>query len=600
MDWDLASYFPAFDGPEMRRFKVDLQADLDALLSEASAMAALDHDNQEAWERIVLSFEDVVTRLRHLGSYVSCITSADANNEDFAAEEGALSLLDAQMSKVLVELQRGFKSPSDEVFDAFTSRPALRDARHRILRIREQSRHTMTTEKEHLASDLGVDGIEAWGRLYDRVSGKLTFEMAYPDGRREQVPMSQRRALMEHPDRRVRRTAFEGGNEAWASIETVPAAALNAISGTRLTLYRHRGMDHYLDRALFQAAISRETLNAMFEAVFSEIDVARSILAYKARLMGGDTLGWYDLSAPLTVQNQDEPTWEDARTLVHRAFAAGYPALADYAAKAYEKKWIDWSPRPGKRPGAFCTGSPLTKESRVYMTYNDNMGDVLTLAHELGHAFHGHLMRTERTLNRAYPMTLAESASTFGEMLLMRGLMEEPGISAETRALMLNLEASDGATYLLDIPVRFEFEKAFHEERAAGKVGVGRLKELMVETQRRVLGDVLDPDGGDPYFWASKLHFYITGTTFYNFPYTFGYLLSRGLFAQYEQEGPDFLPRYERYLKLTGSDTAENVVRRTVGLELTEPGFWSGAIRGLQGVLDQLEASVAESRAVLN
>ena len=600
MDWDLAAYFPAFDGPEMRRFKAGLRDDLEALLADASGTAELNPGNLEAWERIVLSFEDAVTRLRHLGSYVSCITSADANNEDFAAEEGALSLLDARMAKILVELQRGFKTPSDEVFETFTSRPALRNARYRITRIREQSRHTMSTEEEHLASDLGVDGIEAWGRLYDRISGKLTFDMTYPDGRREQVPMSQRRALMEHPDRRVRRAAFEGGNEAWASIETVPAAALNAIGGTRLTLYRHRGMDHYLDKALFQAAISRETLDAMFEAVFAEIDVARGILAYKARLMGGDTLGWYDLSAPLTVEHQDEPSWEDARALVHRAFAAGYPALAVYTNEAFDRKWIDWSPRPGKRPGAFCTGSPLTKESRVYMTYNDNMGDVLTLAHELGHAFHGHLMREERTLNRAYPMTLAESASTFGEMLLMRGLLEEPDVSAETRAFLLNLEASDGATYLMDIPVRFEFEKAFHEERADGEVGVSRLKEMMVETQRRVLGDVLDPEDGDPYFWASKLHFYITDTTFYNFPYTFGYLLSRGLFAQYEKEGPEFLPRYEQYLKLTGSDTAENVVRQTIGLELTEPGFWSDAIRGLEGVLDQLKASVDESRAVLN
>jgi len=329
MDWDLSSYFPAFDGPEMRGFKDGLRADLESLQSEAAGTAPLNSENQEAWERIVLSFEDVVTRMRHLGSYVSCITSADANNEDYAAEESALSLLDAQLTKVLVEMQRGFKSSSDADFGTFTSRPAIQDARYRIARIREQSRFTMSTEEEHLASDLGVDGIEAWGRLYDRVSGKLTFEMAYPDGRREQVPMSQRRALMEHPDRRIRRAAFEGGNEAWASIETVPAAALNAIGGTRLTLYRHRGVDHYLDRALFQAAISRETLDAMFEAVFAEIDVARNILEFKARLMGGDTLGWYDLSAPLAVQNQDEPSWEDAKTLVHRAFAAGYPALAD-------------------------------------------------------------------------------------------------------------------------------------------------------------------------------------------------------------------------------------------------------------------------------
>ncbi|MXY96696.1 MAG: M3 family oligoendopeptidase, partial [Gemmatimonadetes bacterium] len=165
MDWDLAAYFPAFDGPEMRRFKADLRDDLDTLLADAAGTAALNPGNLEVWERIVLSFEDAVTRLRHLGSYVSCITSADANNEDYAAEEGALSLLDARLSKILVELQRGFKSPAGEVFETFTSRPALRDARYRITRIREQSRNTMSTEEEHLASDLGVDGIEAWGRL---------------------------------------------------------------------------------------------------------------------------------------------------------------------------------------------------------------------------------------------------------------------------------------------------------------------------------------------------------------------------------------------------------------------------------------------------
>ena len=600
MDWDLGSYFPTFDGPEMRGFKVGLKADLDELQSKASGIPALDLDNLEAWERIVLSFENAVTRLRHLSSYVSCLTSADANNEAYAAEEGTLSLLDARMSRVLVELQRGFQSASEEVFEALTSRPALQDARYRLSRIREQSRHTMSTEKEHLASDLGVDGIEAWGRLYDRVSGKLTFEMAYPDGRRDRLPMSQRRALMENPDRRVRRAAFEGGNSAWASVETVPAAALNAIGGTRLTLYRHRGIDHYLDRALFQAAISRKTLDAMFEAIFAEVGTARNILKYKAGLMGGQTLCWYDLSAPLEVQNQDDLSWQDAKSLVHRAFDSGYPALAEFTSATYDQKWIDWSPRPGKRPGAFCTGSPLTRESRVYMTYNNNMGDALTLAHELGHAFHGHLMREQRTLNRSYPMTLAESASTFGEMLLMRGLLEEPGIRPATKASLLNMEASHAAVYLLDIPVRFEFEKAFHEERADGEVSVGRLKELMVDTQRRVLGEVLDPDGGDPYFWASKLHFYITDTTFYNFPYTFGYLLSRGLFDQYEKEGQAFLPRYEQYLKLTGSDTAENVVRRSTGIELTQPEFWSGAIRGLEAVLKRLEASVIESKAVLN
>lgn len=254
-----------------------------------------------------------------------------------------------------------------------------------------------------------------------------------------------------------------------------------------------------------------------------------------------------------------------------------------------DKNWIDWEPRAGKRPGGFCTGSMLTKESRIFMTYNETLGDVLTLAHETGHAFHGHLMRELRPYARLYPMTLAETASTFGEQVLMNGLLADPAIGEAQKALMLDVEVGHGAIYLLDIPVRFEFEKAFYQERAQGELSVTRLKELMVETQRRVLGDVLEKGGEDPYFWASKLHFYITGLTFYNFPYTFGFLLSRGLYAMFKSEGADFLPKYEEFLRLAGSDSAENVVRKTVGRDLETTEFWSEAICSLEDPLGRLE-----------
>jgi oligoendopeptidase F len=186
-------------------------------------------------------------------------------------------------------------------------------------------------------------------------------------------------------------------------------------------------------------------------------------------------------------------------------------------------------------------------------------------------------------------MTLAETASTFGEQVLMNGLLDDPAVSGTEKALMLDMEVGHGAIYLLDIPVRYEFEKAFYEERKSGELSVSRLKELMVETQRRVLGDVLKRGGEDPYFWASKLHFYITGITFYNFPYTFGFLLSRALYTKFKREGTDFLPHYERFLKLTGSDTAENVVRQTLGQDLENPDFWSDAIQSLQEPLIRLE-----------
>jgi oligoendopeptidase F len=305
--------------------------------------------------------------------------------------------------------------------------------------------------------------------------------------------------------------------------------------------------------------------------------------------MNSDKIAWYDLGAPMNLEFKKKLDWEEAQNLVQNSFSSAYPELGKFASDAFEKKWVDWSPREGKRPGGFCTGSLLTKESRIFMTYNETIGDVLTLAHEAGHAFHSYVMRDIRPYAHFYPMTLAETASTFGEMILTEGILNDESISNEEKMLMLDTEINHGAIYLMDIPVRFEFEKAFYEERQKGEVSVSRLKELMTTTQQKIFGEILEPGGEDPYFWASKLHFYITGVTFYNFPYTFGYLLSRGLFSMFKREGKDFLPKYEEFLRLSGSDTAENVAKSSIGQDLESPEFWIKSIHSLNEPLEQLK-----------
>ena len=176
-----------------------------------------------------------------------------------------------------------------------------------------------------------------------------------------------------------------------------------------------------------------------------------------------------------------------------------------------------------------------------------------------------------------------------GKKCVVDDIVKEMGLDDEQKALMLDMEINHGAIYLMDIPVRFEFEKALYEEREFGELSVSRLKNLMIETQKHVFGEVLEEGGEDPYFWASKLHFYITGVTFYNFPYTFGYLLSRGLYSLFQKEGGDFLPRYEKFLRLTGSDTAVNVAKRSIGCELEKPDFWVEAIHSLDGPFGNLK-----------
>jgi oligoendopeptidase F len=591
MNWDLTSYFPEFNGPDMLHFKEALHDDVVSLKQCAGSLAALQSDNIPAWQDVLLRNEDLSRRMSHLSSYISCLASADARNEEYLKEEAALVRLRAEFGKLRVELLRGFKDASEEVFSSLAAEPSLAGAQNYLNRLREEACRSMPPEKEILATDLGVDGIQAWGRLYSTVSSKLEFEMIFPDGRRERLPMSQRRSMLDHPDRRVRRAAFDGGNATWQSIEDTAAAALNAIAGARLTLNRHRGVNHFLDIALFQAAISRKTLDAMFDALFTNLDLPRRILRLKAQQMGQMGVAWYDLGAPLDLPNLESFPWEKAKSMVAESFNRAYPALGNFFRQdVLAKKWIDWEPRAGKRPGGFCTSSMLSKESRIFMTYNKSLGDVLTLAHESGHAFHGYIMREVRPFGRGYPMTLAETASTFGEQVLMNGLLADPAISDTQKAMMLDVEIGHGAIYLLDIPVRYEFEKALYEERRAGDLSVSRLKQLMVETQHRVLGNVLEPGGEDPYFWASKLHFYITGLTFYNFPYTFGFLLSRGLYAMFNKDGPEFLPKYEELLRLAGSDMAEIVVKRTVGRNLESPEFWSEAIQSLKEPLAHLEA----------
>ncbi|MFA4985366.1 MAG: M3 family oligoendopeptidase [Candidatus Brocadiia bacterium] len=579
--WDLTSFFPTFNGPEMAKFKKKLAVDIGQLEKAASALKPLDPHTAPAWEAVVLSMESIYARIGHISSYVGCLSSADARNEAYSAEEAALVSMFSRMEKIDVDLMTAMKTAPETVFERFLARKAVQPVAHFVRRIRERGKHTMDSDMEKLCSDLGVDGFHAWGRLYDKVTGKLEFDMVWPDGTKKRLPISQWRSLMADADRSIGRAAYECGNRAWESIEDTCAATLNSISGTRLTLYKRRGIDSFLQPALFQSSIRKETLDAMYKAIYADAEIARDIFRAKARIMGRRGIAWFEREAPLPLKDTSRFDWQTGSQMVQTAFGEVYPALADYYAKFLKHRWMESEPRAGKRPGAFCTGSAYTGEQRVYMTYNGALGDINTIAHEIGHAWHSHLLKEMRPLAQEYPMTLAETASIFAEQIFAEGVYKDPCVSDDAKLQMLDNDLGGAAIMLLDITIRFEFEKALYTERAKGEVSVSRMKELMVETQRRVFGNAMVKGGEDPMFWASKLHFYITGVNFYNFPYTFGFLLSKALFNLFRKEGPAFLPRYEDFLRLTGSAPVEEVAMRSIGADLTKPKFWSESINSL-------------------
>lgn len=592
MNWDLRSYFQEFNGEEMKDFKNQLKAGINELQRKAAEIQELQPANVENFAEVISGYEELVRKFSHLRSYVACLSSVDSGNQQYAREESEISVTGSSMEKIELEILRVLKNAGNEETALLKDHRKLEGCGYYIDRLHAESGNRMTREKEILSSDLSVDGISSWGRLYNTMSGKLSFRMEYPDGRTETVPMSYRRSLMEHPERKVRKAAFEGGNESWKAVDYVAAAALNSIAGTRLTLNRHRGIEHFLDVALFQSAISRDTLDAMFEAIYSNLSIPRDILSIKSDIMGTPGIAWYDLGAEIEFGNRQRIDWENAKEIIQRSFDSSYPSLGSFFSKLCVNNWIEWEPRDGKRPGGFCTTSLLTNESRIFMTYNGGIGDVLTLAHETGHAYHSSLLSDLRPFQRSYPMTLAECASTFAELLLTDGMMNSGEISIDEKKYILNTDLDHAAIFLLDIPVRYEFEKKFYEERSDGQVSVDRLYELMTQTQKNIFGDILIDE--DPCFWISKLHFYITGLTFYNYPYTFGYLLSRLLYERYLEQGNSFLPDYEKLLKMSGSGDCETVIRESIGEDCTRTEFWSRAITGIRRSINDFRSLVEE------
>lgn len=594
-NWDMTPYFTAIDGPDYVAFCQALAGDVVRLQEQARALppSIVQAAGQAAWPAFLRDLESAFSRQRHLESYLDCMGAADARDEAVTQQTGALASLRAGLEKAFVALYAHLRAMSDTDFEALTGHPDLAPVRYWLTRMRIAATHQMGPALEDLAADLGVTGLSAWGRLYDRISGNLTFELSVPGQSPQVLPVSMARTLMGDPDPAVREAALRDSNRAWERMAEPLAACLNAIAGTRLTLYRRRGIDDFLQPALFDAAIERRTLDTMFQVVRARQELPRRYLRHKARLLGRDRLGFQDLSAPMPGSPVGRIPWEQARQQVLDAFGSAYPALRRFAEQAFAQRWIDHEPRQAKRPGGFCSVSTEIGQSRIFMTYHGAMGDVETLAHELGHAFHSWLMRDMRPWASTYPMTLAETASTFAEQLITDATLADADAPASARAIVLDSRLQKAAAFLLNTPMRFDFEHAVYEARQHGELSVSRLRELMLEAQRGNYGDVLADDQLDPWFWASKLHFYITEISFYNFPYTFGYLFSLGIFARVKAEGPSFLERYEELLRMTGSATAEEVARTCLGVDLQSPAFWNASIDLIEADLQRFEAEVA-------
>ena len=488
-----------------------------------------------------------------------------------------------QVMAVLSELaapQAGFQewaSKLPNLMELVAQDEILREYTFFFENIQDSSRFLLPGKSEEIMAKMSLSGGSAWSELQQFLTS--TVPVAY---RGEQTNLSSIRNMAYDADPAVRREAYEAELNCYERICDSVAYALNSIKLETITDCELRGYESPLARTLKEAHMTKATLDAMLGAMDEYLPKFWQYLKAKAKALGHQNgLPWYDLFAPMG-KSSTKFTAEDAKKLLVELFSTFDKELADMVATAFDDAWIDFYPRDGKAGGAFCAGAQCLGESRILTNFDGTFSDVVTLAHELGHAFHNQCIRDHRVLNNDYSMPVAETASTFNECVVMAAAIQNAASKDEQLAL-IESQLQDATQIICDIYSRFRFEAKVFENREEQFMNADALCDFMTEAQKQSYGDGLDENCMHPYMWVCKGHYY--GPTFYNFPYAFGGLFARGLYAQYLSEGESFVPKYKKLLYTTPIATAEDTAK-VADIDLTDKNFWRGA---LQTIADQID-----------
>ncbi|PAE30211.1 oligoendopeptidase [Paenibacillus sp. 7884-2] len=572
--WDLDTLFPS--GSESEQF----QAYVDNIKDEMKGLSVMveqfnpqEEDYESEFVQIIHKLETTVKKLREASAFVSCLSAQNVKDEKADILVAQRSVLSAEMGSITTKLDQKLIIIPDSSWEALLQLPELVDIAFVLDENRTEAKEKLPEEQEVLINDLAVDGYHAWNQMYGAIVGNMTVEIE-EKGEHKSYSVGQASNKLTSPDRKVRKHVFDQLSNAWEEQSALFSQTLNHLAGFRLETYKHRGWEHVLKEPLAINRMKKETLDAMWTAIINNKKHFVTYLNKKADLLGLEKLSIYDISAPVSTTVKTSSYTEGAKFIVDQ-FQTFSPKMAGFAKMAFEERWIEAEDRAGKRPGGFCTSFPDSEQTRIFMTYSGTSSNISTLAHELGHAYHQHVMNDVNGLNQRYAMNVAETASTFAEMIVADASVRNAQTKEEKLALLED-KIQRSVAFFMNIHARFLFETRFYEARKQGMVSSQRLNELMVEAQKEAYCNSLEEY--DPNFWSSKLHFHITGVPFYNFPYTFGYLFSLGIYAYAKEKGGSFEDDYIALLRDTGRMTVEELAKKHLNADLTKPEFWESAI----------------------
>jgi oligoendopeptidase F len=551
----------------------------------AGRVGELDAAGLEAAMHELESIEELVGRA---GSYASLRFSVDTADPANGALLARMEERGTAIATALIFFELEWAALSDERAQELLAPAGLDFCRHYLLEVRRYRPHLLSEPEEKILAEKALSGRSAWARLFEELTSAIKVRLGDED---QEVPLEVALSRLALPDRELRRTTAEAVSEALAPGLRTRAFLFNTLLVDKATDDRLRHYPHWLAARNLANEASDESVAALISAVRGRYELARRWYRLKARLLGVERLADYDRMASVS---QDEVTygWSESRDLVLDCYSSFSTELGAVARRFFDEHWIDAPVRPAKRGGAFCASGVPSVHPYVLLNFTSRRRDVLTLAHELGHGVHFALAARQGIFHQGTPLTLAETASVFGETIVFGRLIEEDQDPASRLALLAENIEGTIATVFRQVAMNGFEDRVHTSRRDEGELSVERLGELWTESQEELLGDSVEVTEGYRSWWSYIPHF--INTPGYVYAYAYGQLLALSVYERYQEQGPAFVPRYLELLSAGGSLSPQEL-GAIVGVDLSDPGFWDAGLALVERELEQAEAAAQAS-----
>ena len=576
--WNLNNIYESFDSEKFKNNIKTLKEKIKSLYVYISSADAL--STSEVIKNYIKQTNDILEISSMLSEYALLRLSSNSYDNEAMKYYDIINNIISDMEKIKALFTSYIKNINN-IEEIINSNKYIKEHEFFINEIKKKSLYTLTEQEEAVYSKMRSTGSVSWEKLWENITSSLKCKFI-ENGTEKSVPLSELRNMAYSDNSQTRKNAYFSEIESLSSVAPQAAFALNAIKGEVINMCKIRGYKSPLNMTLIDSRISEATFSAMISAIKNSLPYFRKYFKRKAEILGHkNSLPFYDLFTPIG-ENSVKFSYKEAQDFIIKNFSSFCPDMCEFAEKAFNSGWIDVYPRDGKTGGAFCSNIHSIGESRILINFTGSFNDVVTLAHELGHAYHGEQLNNETPINSDYPMPIAETASTFCECIIKNNAVS--ALNPNMALTLIENDISDNAQIIVDILSRFIFEDQLFKAREEGPLSADELCSIMEEAQEKTYGDVLSVK--HKYMWVCKPHYYDAMFNYYNFPYAFGLLFAKGLYGLYKREGNVFVEKYKKLLSITGKANIENIAL-TAGIDITKPEFWKESINGIKTDIDK-------------